>query len=76
MSSTLISFHIQAGFENTEAQLKISSRLKNTWLKSGGSVNSADLFRRFRGRDPTPEALLRSLGLQQSVQPKFRSQKQ
>ena len=71
----LIIIDFQAGIDNTEALEKISRKFKNIWLKSGGSVNSADLFRKFRGRDPTPEALLISLGLQQTPQPKSRSQK-
>jgi len=75
LAADIFSAYTEAGIDNTEALQKISKKFKNIWLKSGGSVNSADLFRKFRGRDPTPEALLISLGLQQTPQPKSRSQK-
>ena len=38
-------------------------RFKETVLGLGGGVPPADVFRRFRGRDPTSEALLRHNGL-------------
>ncbi|XP_055852862.1 uncharacterized protein LOC129916759 [Episyrphus balteatus] len=38
-------------------------RFRETFLSSGGSVCTAEVFRRFRGRDPSVEALLKSLDL-------------
>ena len=54
---------------------KVSARFKSTFLTSGSAVPTAQLFREFRGRDPTPEALLISLGLKESIQPKNRGSK-
>jgi len=38
-------------------------RFRDTFLSLGGSCHSAEVFRRFRGRDPHPEALLRRYGI-------------
>jgi len=38
-------------------------RYRDTCLAVGGAVHSAEVFRRFRGRDPDPEALLRLKGI-------------
>ena len=38
-------------------------RFRDTFLASGGATESAEVFRRFRGRDATPAALLRHRGL-------------
>ena len=76
IAADIFSAYTEAGLENTAAITKVSRKFKQIWLKSGGSQNSADLFRSFRGRDPTPEALLVSLGLQHVAQPKARTRKQ
>lgn len=41
----------------------IACRFRKTILESGGSVNPADLYREFRGQDPTIEALLHRDGI-------------
>lgn len=46
-----------------EHQKKIAKRYKETFLALGGSVHSSEVFRRFRGRDPSVKALLKSLNL-------------
>ena len=38
-------------------------RLREVYLKPGGAVKSSELFRRFRGRDPSPYSLLHQLGI-------------
>lgn len=38
-------------------------RFKETFLSYGGSMKTEEIFRRFRGRDPTPVALLKSLNI-------------
>jgi len=75
LAADLFSAYIEAGLENTEAVGKVSARFKSTFLASGSAVPSAQLFREFRGRDPTPEALLISLGLKDPIQPKIRGSK-
>ena len=47
-----------------EAQVKaVGSRFRDTVLALGGSVHPGEVFRRFRGRDPSTAALLRHAGL-------------
>ncbi|CAD6993618.1 probable cytosolic oligopeptidase A [Ceratitis capitata] len=43
-------------------------RFKETFLALGGSVPTAEVFRRFRGRDPSVEALLKSLNILNKTQ--------
>jgi len=75
LAADLFSAYLEVGLENTESVRKVSARFKNTYLQSGSAVPSAKLFREFRGRDPTPEALLISLGLKESISPKNRGVK-
>ncbi|EDV94497.1 probable cytosolic oligopeptidase A [Drosophila grimshawi] len=41
----------------------VGKRYKQTFLSLGGSVPTAEVFRRFQGRDPSVEALLKSLDI-------------
>merc|ERR1712179_659932 len=75
LAADIFSAYIEAGLENQEAIQKVSARFKRTFLTSGSALHPAPLFREFRGRDPTPEALLISLGLKSSPQSKTRSVK-
>ena len=43
----------------------VASRYLKTMLSVGNTVDPADAFRRFRGRDPSPDHLLRAEGLAQ-----------
>jgi oligopeptidase A len=55
-----------AFFEATNNEndfLDVGKRFRNTFLLHGGSLHPSEVFRRFRGRDPSEKALLRSLGL-------------
>jgi hypothetical protein len=45
-------------------------RFRSTFLALGSSIPMAETFRKFRGRDPSHEALLLSLGLKSAQQPK------
>lgn len=45
---------------------EVGNRYKETFLVSGGSCNPNKLFRKFRGRDPSPKALLSFLGIKQN----------
>jgi len=51
------------GLDNPQALAKVGQRFKDTVLALGGSVHPAEVFKLFRGRDPSPNALLRHNGL-------------
>ena len=40
-------------------------RFRETVLAMGGGKHPSDVYKAFRGRDPSPEALLRHTGLSQ-----------
>lgn len=52
----------EIGSDNTQ-QKEIGARFRDTFLSLGGSYPMAEVFRKFRGRDPSPQALLDNLGL-------------
>lgn len=47
-------------------QKEMGARFRNTFLSLGGSYPAAEVFRKFRGRDPSPQALLDNLELTQT----------
>ena len=53
----------EAGLGDEPAVRAAGRRYRDTILALGGSVPPADVFRRFRGRDPTTAALLRHSGI-------------
>ena len=53
---------------------KVTARYRNTILSSGSSKPFAETFRLFRGRDPSHEALLLTLGLKATQHPKKKGQ--
>ena len=53
--------------------LSVTHRFRNTVLASGSAMPMEDTFRAFRGRDPSYEALLVSLGLKELNLPHMRS---
>jgi oligopeptidase A len=53
----------EAGLDNDAAVRRVGRRFRDTVLALGGSRNPQDVFRDFRGRDPSPEPLLRVHGL-------------
>jgi oligopeptidase A len=53
---------------NEQDFLQVGERFRNTFLCYGGSLHPSEIFRRFRGRDPSHKALLKSLGLKQQQQ--------
>lgn len=53
----------EAGLEDAAARAATGRRYAATVLALGGSRDPADVFRDFRGRDPSPDALLRHTGL-------------
>ncbi|XP_012250703.2 probable cytosolic oligopeptidase A [Athalia rosae] len=48
---------------NEEQQSVVGKRYRETFLSSGGGCHPSELFRKFRGRDPNPKALLKNLEL-------------
>ena len=55
-----------------EAVKTVTRRLRTTLLDKGSSQPTSEMFRQFRGRDPSHEALLMSLGMQSTTSPKMK----
>lgn len=53
-----------------EQLLDVGKRFRETYLALGGSCHPSQVFRKFRGRDPSPKALLKSLGLKKVIDEK------
>jgi oligopeptidase A len=53
----------EAGLDDPEALAQTGARFRDTVLGLGGSRHPAEVFRAFRGRSPSPQALLRQHGL-------------
>ena len=53
----------EVGLDNEEAVQEVGRKFRSTVLALGGSRHPSEVFRAFRGRDPSPEPLLRHSGL-------------
>ncbi|HEY9886908.1 MAG TPA: M3 family metallopeptidase, partial [Candidatus Obscuribacterales bacterium] len=53
----------EAGLENEQAIAAIGRRFRDTVLSLGGSRHPMEVFKAFRGREPSTQALLRHRGL-------------
>ena len=53
----------EVGLENEAAIKEVGLRFRDTVLALGGGTHPSEVFKQFRGRDPSPEALLRHSGL-------------
>jgi len=53
----------EAGLDNPQALREQAQKYRDTILADGGSRPAGEVFRDFRGRDATPDALLRHQGL-------------
>ncbi|MBD0343349.1 MAG: M3 family metallopeptidase [Coleofasciculus sp. Co-bin14] len=53
----------EAGLENEEAIASTGKRYRDTVLALGGSLHPMEVFKAFRGREPSTEPLLRHSGL-------------
>ena len=53
----------EAGLDDEEAVRRVGRKFRETVLSLGGGTHPSEVFRAFRGRDPSPEALLRHSGL-------------
>mmetsp|Transcript_39638 Transcript_39638/g.40404 ORF Transcript_39638/g.40404 Transcript_39638/m.40404 type:complete len:760 (+) Transcript_39638:49-2328(+) len=63
MSADAFGAFEDAGLDDEEAVQKTGRRFRETVLAMGGGKHPSDVFRAFRGRDPSPDALLRHSGL-------------
>ena len=53
----------EVGLDNEEEVRAVGRRFRDTVLSLGGGQHPSKVFRAFRGRDPSPEALLKHNGL-------------
>jgi len=53
----------EAGLDNEDKVKETGLRFRDTVLAMGGGAAAPEVFKEFRGRDPTPDALLRHSGL-------------
>lgn len=69
--SRMIAADIYSAFEEAKHGendvTAVGKRYRDTFLAVGGSCHPSEVFRRFRGRDPSPHALLKNLGLPKKV---------
>lgn len=67
--SKMIAADITAAFNQDPSNMcAVGKRFRETFLSAGGSIPSGEVFRRFCGRDSSPEALLRSLNILNETQ--------
>jgi oligopeptidase A len=63
MSADAFGAFEEVGLDNEEEVAKVGRKFRDTVLSLGGGVPPMEVFKRFRGREPSPEALLRHNGL-------------
>merc|ERR1712071_153353 len=63
MSADAFGAFEDVGLENEESVRQVGRRFRETVLSLGGGVEPMEVFKKFRGREPTPDALLRHNGL-------------
>lgn len=70
--SKMIAADIYSAFDEArkgdQDVLEVGKRYRDTFLAVGGSCHPSEVFRRFRGRDPSPHALLKNLGLPKVIE--------
>ncbi|PSN57744.1 hypothetical protein C0J52_00283 [Blattella germanica] len=65
MAADMYSAFLEAGLNNRDELSAIGRRFRSTFLALGGGCHPGEVFRRFRGRDPSPKALINALGLKE-----------
>ncbi|XP_072033183.1 uncharacterized protein [Amphiura filiformis] len=63
MAADAFSAFEDVGLENREQVALVGKRFRDTVLSLGGGTHPMDVFKQFRGREPSPEALLKTYGL-------------
>lgn len=62
VATDVYSAFYEAG-DSAEKRAEIGQRYRETFLALGGACHPGEVFRRFRGRDPSPKALISALDL-------------
>ena len=68
LSADAFSAFEEAGLENRDEVATIGRRFRDTVLALGGSRHPMEVFKSFRGREPSTQALLRHRGLGQALE--------
>ncbi len=63
LSADAFAAFVEAGLDDDVAVRRIGRKFRDTVLALGGGRHPMDVFRDFRGRDPSPDALLKQCGL-------------
>jgi oligopeptidase A len=63
MSADAFGAFEDVGLDNEEAIKEVGKKFRDTVLALGGGIPPMEVFKQFRGREPSPEALLRHSGL-------------
>jgi oligopeptidase A len=63
MSADAFGAFEDVGLDNEVEVKKVGRKFRDTVLSLGGGVPPMEVFTAFRGREPSPEALLRHNGL-------------
>jgi oligopeptidase A len=63
LSADAFAAFVEAGLDDDAAVRRIGRKFRDTVLALGGGRHPMDVFRDFRGRDPSPDALLKQCGL-------------
>lgn len=63
LSADAFSAFEEAGLDDEQTVAETGRRFRDTILAQGGSRHPMELFKEFRGREPSPEPLLRHTGL-------------
>ena len=53
----------EVGLNNAEKVKEVGLKFRDTILSLGGGIDPMLVFKEFRGREPSPDALLRQYGL-------------
>ena len=67
MSADVFGAFEEAGLDDERSVRRLGRRYRDTFLALGGSVDPMEVFRRFRGRAPKVDALLRQSGLREGA---------
>lgn len=63
MSADAFSAFEEVGLDNEDKVREVGRKFRNTVLSLGGGIDPMTVFKQFRGREPSPEALLKHKGL-------------